>query len=335
MIYCSACGLANREGSSYCNGCGAALGVRAEHILPDWLQDTAVTGYLWRGDVVLPDWLAELRTDAALPAGAQRELPTGEPEAPAEPFDVDSEEIEFTYLDDQEAGSAESDLLLTDDLLDEDELAELPDDADSGGAATPDVRASEPWVGFPPSSEPDPDAYAYEPETPVEQDVYQPEEQERHAVGDEIGLDPALPATPTADDSSELYDDDDVTRERGPQSAEGEASAVRPPDLEEADGAVAAEPSEPVDGYEAYAPDSSAPAAEVDVVEATAPSGDDIGTVNSAEGSVPVLPSVRPALAEAAGTDRAAVNEAARWFQSCVEYVLQPQPEPVSEKPRR
>lgn len=123
MIYCERCGLANREGSRYCNGCGRALaaGTPAEEPLPSWLREAAVAGYLWKGDLLLPEWLAAVKPFRELYGAGAVVLPPPyapveeSPEAPAEGAAPVSEEISF--LDpDEEDGPVEGDLLILDDL---------------------------------------------------------------------------------------------------------------------------------------------------------------------------------------------------------------------------
>ena len=120
MIYCERCGVANREGSRYCNGCGTHLGVVAadEEPLPPWLRAAAVTGYLWRGELLLPDWLSALRPFRELYGRSAVILPPPVSEVSYGPPSVlsDSEEFFFADLEDDETGAVESDLLVLDDL---------------------------------------------------------------------------------------------------------------------------------------------------------------------------------------------------------------------------
>jgi hypothetical protein len=129
MIYCEHCGLANRDGSLYCNACGRSLvpaGARPEddEPLPSWLRDAAVGGYLWKGELLLPEWLSSVRPFRELyGAGAvvlpppynEAEAPPATDTDPAPASQADAEEITFLDVEDEE-GPAESDLLLLDDL---------------------------------------------------------------------------------------------------------------------------------------------------------------------------------------------------------------------------
>lgn len=134
MIYCERCGLANRENSRYCNECGAALTLEepVEEPLPGWLREAAVADYLWKGEMLLPEWLSTVRPFRELYGGDAIVLPPPFNEAPAEEPDVhggaegqpDTEEISF--LDVDEEGPAEADLLLLDDQDLDADPAELP-----------------------------------------------------------------------------------------------------------------------------------------------------------------------------------------------------------------
>lgn len=126
MIYCERCGVANRDGSRFCNECGLRLASgedAPEEPLPSWLRDAAVAGYLWRGEMLLPAWLSELRPfrelygreAVVLPPPVSEAPPPGEIDALAPLGVVDADELSFTGLEDEE-GPPESDLLLLDDL---------------------------------------------------------------------------------------------------------------------------------------------------------------------------------------------------------------------------
>jgi hypothetical protein len=121
MIYCERCGLANREGSRYCNGCGHALtaGTPTEEPLPSWLRDAAVAGYLWKGELLLPEWLSAVRPFRELYGAGAVVLPP--PYTPVEePGDAPApgaEAEEISFLDpDGEEGPVEGELLILDDL---------------------------------------------------------------------------------------------------------------------------------------------------------------------------------------------------------------------------
>lgn len=332
MIYCSVCGVANREGSSYCNGCGSPLSARTEHILPDWLQDTAVTGYLWRGDVVLPDWLAELRADRELPAGAQHQLPTGD--EPVEAFDLDSEEVEFSYLDEQESGPAESELLLADDLLGED-WSDTPEDA----ADVEPARTDEPWVGFPPQAAPEPEVYAYQPDEPAEPD--NPDEAGESVDAEEPEMVEAqAPSSETA------------AAEGTPDEGQESGGDVPAQEVQwDSSGQTEVEPYDAAVPYAEERTDASAdawlhaeePEAEPGAYEAAESSSDGeasavVGRAAEEDHAIAAVSStgLRPADVRASrALDQSTVAEAAQWLQSCVEYVLQPQPEPLPEKSGR
>lgn len=124
MIYCERCGVANREGSAYCNACAASLAAQdavGEEPLPGWLRRAAVGTYLWRGSALLPEWLSTLRPfrelygrDAVIlpaPASAVAAAPHDEP-----PFEYPGDdEVVFGEIPDDEAGALESDVLVIDD----------------------------------------------------------------------------------------------------------------------------------------------------------------------------------------------------------------------------
>ncbi len=141
MIYCKHCGVANREGSNYCNSCGLSLvssDVPEEGPLPQWLREVAVAGYLWKGDTLLPEWLSELRPfrellgrDAVVLPHAASELSA--PMSPEEVLtDLEDEDVSFGELRGDEDGPLEADLLLLEDLDDEEQ------DGYGSGQGTPE-----------------------------------------------------------------------------------------------------------------------------------------------------------------------------------------------------
>ncbi len=143
MIYCKHCGVANREGSNYCNGCGSPLvssDVPEEGPLPQWLREVAVAGYLWKGDALLPEWLSELRPFRELLGRGAVVLPhpASEINAPMSPeevlTDLEDEDVSFGELGSDEDGPLEADLLLLEDLDDEEQ------DGYASGLRTPESR---------------------------------------------------------------------------------------------------------------------------------------------------------------------------------------------------
>jgi len=129
MIYCERCGFANREGSNYCNSCGleSAPHKPADEPLPAWLRETAVAGYLWKGDMLLPDWLMQVRPFREIFGSTAVILPPPVSH-PVDDYDSDAGDVSFTDLDEDEGSSFEGDLVLIDELLLEPETAF--DDAD-------------------------------------------------------------------------------------------------------------------------------------------------------------------------------------------------------------
>ncbi len=126
MVYCENCGLANREGSNYCNACGQSLvatNSQADEPLPTWLREATVAGYLWKGELLLPDWLSSVKPFREIYGGNAVVLPPPYSEIEEAPTSVrgaevtpaDAEEISFLDVD-EEDGAVEADLLVLDDL---------------------------------------------------------------------------------------------------------------------------------------------------------------------------------------------------------------------------
>lgn len=150
MLYCERCGLANREGSRFCNGCGQALSniEPSQEPLPPWLRDAAVAGYLWKGDVLLPSWLGDVRPFRELYGGSAVVLPPPYEEVTLPPETLNTgdpsggEEITFLDMDevDDEEGPMEGELLLLDDL---DLATPAPDELGDDQSDGPDAGATE------------------------------------------------------------------------------------------------------------------------------------------------------------------------------------------------
>lgn len=110
MTYCDRCGMGNREGSRYCNGCGESLDSnRDSTLVPSWLW--TASGFQSDGD-----------QESLLPAWLEGGSPLVEPGRPVlmpdvlPPDDSTVDSTIFADIEDEEEGSLESDLLLLDDL---------------------------------------------------------------------------------------------------------------------------------------------------------------------------------------------------------------------------
>ncbi|MDP9352536.1 MAG: hypothetical protein M3P51_13500 [Chloroflexota bacterium] len=358
MLYCEQCGLANREGSRYCNGCGQSLVIEtvADEPLPTWLREAAVAGYLWKGDMLLPSWLAEARPFRELYGGGAVVLPPPfkeitEPDAaPVTSAQHDTDEISFLDAEEiDEEGPVEGDLLLLDDLdlSPTDDHSMFPESTPHGleaavarepvepSLASVQVDLSDSYEHVGETNEPGPqlsdtDDLIVEVVAPVLS------EHEPEPLLDETGT--PLPVTVAElEDEEELVAVVSVAPEDEPllqgvldDSAEPALDLPRfdhpptdnselPPDTLGVEPAQLEEPAD--ESPEALTAAIDTPAAQETAV--------------SAPSLLDSVPEFNPVPAEPAPISHAPSTESGRRFQSAVEYVLESRADPEQRRDRR
>ncbi len=356
MLYCEQCGLANREGSRYCNGCGQSLVIEtaADEPLPTWLREAAVAGYLWKGDMLLPSWLAEARPFREIYGGGAVVLPppfreiTEPDSAQLTPDPPDTDEISFLDAEGMdEEGPVEGDLLLLDDL----DLAPADDQPVFPGVVPRGLEAAvarEPVEPSLASAQPDlTDSYELVDETdepgpqlPDTEDliveVVAPalSKHEPEPVLDETGM--PLPVTVAElEDEEELVAVVSVAPEDEPllQGVLDDSSDLDPPrydhppteSSELSPDTLGVEPA-PLEDPADESPEALTAAIDTPAAQETAV---------SAPSLLDSVPEFNPVPAEPAPISHAPSTESGRRFQSAVEYVLESRADPEQRRDRR